>query len=60
MPLQKGPRGLTGTIWSVTRNDSLSLLLDASHSRFSSGPLSTLGSLTPTWSHVWSRTVPAI
>jgi hypothetical protein len=41
----------------VTRNDSLAFLLEASHSRFSSGPQSTLGSLTSTWSHVWSRTV---
>jgi len=57
LPLQKGPRGLTGALWSVTRNDNLALLLEASHSRFSSGPLSTLGSLTTTWSHVWSRTV---
>ena len=57
LPLQKGPRGLTGALWSVTRNDSLSFLLEASHSRFSSGPQSTVGSLTTAWSHVWSRTV---
>lgn len=57
LPLQKGPHGLTGALWSVTRNDTLSFLLDASHNRFSSGPQSTIGSVTGTWSHVWSRAV---
>jgi hypothetical protein len=57
LPLQKGPHGLTGAIWSVTRNDSLAFLLEGSHSRFSSGPQATVGTLTSTWSHVWSRTV---
>jgi hypothetical protein len=57
LPLQKGPRGTTGALWNVTRNDTFSFLLEASDNRFSSGPHSTIANLTTTWSHVWSRTV---
>jgi hypothetical protein len=57
LPLQKGPKGITGGLWSVTRNDNLSFLLETYVSRFSSGPQSVVGSLTTTWSHIWSREV---
>jgi hypothetical protein len=56
LPLQKGPKGITGALWNVTRNDDLNFLLEAQDSRFSSGPHATIGTLTTTWSHVWSRT----
>jgi hypothetical protein len=57
LPLQKGPKGITGALWNVTRNDDLNFLLEAYDNRFSSGPHATIGTLTTTWSHVWSRTV---
>jgi hypothetical protein len=57
LPLQKGPKGITGGLWSVTRNDNLAFLLEVYESRFSSGPHSLVGSVTTTWSHVWSREV---
>src|SRR4029453_14457571 len=57
LPLQKGPQGVTGALWSISQNDNLSFLLDASHARFSSGPQATIGTLPTPWSHVWSRTV---
>ena len=57
LPLQKGPKGITGGLWQVTRNDNLAFLLDVYDSRFSSGPHSIVGSVTTTWSHVWSREV---
>ena len=57
LPLQKGPKGVTGALWSVTPNDNLSFLLEGSDNRFSSGPHATIGTLTTTWSHVWSRAV---
>jgi hypothetical protein len=56
IPLQKGPKGATGAIWSVTPNDNTATLLTASQSTFSSGPESVIGTLTQSWSHVWSRT----
>jgi hypothetical protein len=57
LPLQKGPKGITGGLWSVTRNDNLAFLLEMYDSRFSSGPHSVVGTVTTTWSHVWSREV---
>ena len=57
LPLQKGPNAITGALWNVTRNDDLSFLLEASDNRFSSGPHATIGTVTTTWSHVWTRTV---
>ena len=57
LPLSKGPRGITGGLWNVTRNDDLAFLLEVYDNRFSSGPHATIGNLTTTWSHVWSRTL---
>ena len=58
IPLQKGPKGATGAIWSVSPNDNTATLLTASQSTLSSGPSSVIGTLTQSWSHVWSRTTP--
>ena len=56
IPLQQGPKGATGALWSVTPNDNLAFLLSGSESKFSSGPEATLANVTTSWSHVWSRT----
>jgi hypothetical protein len=57
VPLQKGPLGSTGPIWSISPNDTLASLLDASQVSFSSGPHSTIVGLTETWTHQWSRSI---
>jgi hypothetical protein len=57
LPLKKGPHGSTGLDWSATRADTLSISLDGSYLRFSSGPQSTIATLSTTWTHVWSRSV---
>jgi hypothetical protein len=57
LPLQKGPQGSTGLEWSATRADTLTFLLDGSHLRFSSGPQSSVVTLSTTWTHAWGRNV---
>ena len=57
LPLQKGPHGSTGLEWSASRADTLAFSLDGSNLRFSTGPQSTIGILSTTWTHEWSRTV---
>jgi hypothetical protein len=55
LPLQKGPHGQTGIDWSASREDTLTILLDASNLRFSSGPQSTIVTLTTGWTHAWDH-----
>ena len=57
LPLQKGPFGSTGPIWSLSPGDTLAALLHGYHARFSNGPKSTGFDLTGTWTHQWSRSV---
>ena len=59
LPLQKGPMASTGPEWSVSPNDSLTALLNASYSQFigpqfSQAPTATLVDLTGGWSHRWT------
>src|SRR5262249_5983596 len=55
LPLQKGPHGQTGLEWSASRADTLTFLLDGSNLRFSSGPQSTIATLSMAWTHAWDR-----
>jgi hypothetical protein len=57
LPLQKGPHGTTGLEWWASRADSLAFTLDVSNLRFSSGPQSTLATLTTTWTRAWGRSL---
>jgi len=57
LPLQKGPHGSTGLEWSASRADTLAFLLDGSNLRFSSGPQSTIATLSTTWTRAWGRSV---
>jgi hypothetical protein len=57
LPLQKGPHGSTALDWSASRTDTLVFLLDGSNLRFSSGPESTIATLSTTWTHAWGRSV---
>jgi hypothetical protein len=55
LPLQKGPRGAIGLVWSGSPNDTWTVLLDAFDARFSNGPHSTIANLSLSWTHSWSR-----
>jgi hypothetical protein len=57
LPLQKGPNGSTGLQWAASRADTIAFDLAGSNLRFSSGPESTIASLTTTWTRAWSRSV---
>jgi len=57
LPLQKGPHGSTGLQWSASRADTLAFSVDGSNLRFSSGPESTVATLSTTWTRAWSRNV---
>ena len=57
LPLQKGPHGTTGLDWSASRADTLAFSLDGSNLRFSSGPQSTIVTLSTTWTRAWGRSV---
>jgi hypothetical protein len=57
LPLQKGPKGTTGLLWSASRGDTLAFQLDASNTRFSNGPQSTIANLGGTWTHAWNREI---
>jgi len=54
VPLQRGPIAATGPRWNLSLHDSLLALVDASHARFTNGPISTLVNLTANWTHVWA------
>jgi hypothetical protein len=57
LPLQKGPHASTGLDWSASRVDTLLFSLDASNLRFSSGPQSTIATLSMTWTRAWGRSL---
>jgi len=57
LPLQKGPHGSTGLAWSPSRSDTVAFSLDGSNLRFSSGPQSTIATLSTTWTRAWGRSI---